>query len=524
MAQTRTDGQGAERASRPRKAKSIHKKWVDFRTGAKALFTDLGIVLQLSIMAFLYAFFAFKFKIFYYVSLGLTALTGAYVFICERDVQSKASWLFLFLVSFGSGFIVYLLADKRICYGYDRARYDKIAARTRMYAGDCGFSYGSEAVRNDCEYVRNSGGYIPYSGTAIKYYSDATPLFEEMLADMERAQNFIFLEYFIVEEGKLLSKLSEVLTQKAREGVEVKFLYDDVGCQGVFKTSSKKVLKEAGVNLRVFQKLATLFGFGLNYRDHRKIVVIDGKCGYTGGCNIADDYVNYNIKNGGKWKDAGLRIEGAAADGLSLAFLRQWELATRESVDYGKYLGKFEKKENSSVVLPYAGGPELDEALCRGVYSNAIAGARSKLYIMTPYLIPDGAMMNQLKAKAKSGVDVRIVLPAVPDYPFIYAVTRSNAERLLKHGVKIHYVKNTFVHGKVVLTENCAVVGSANFDMRSFYIEFDNGIYTDDKGVMAAAEADFLKTFEENPESSGEKQGVFKKIAVAALRVVSPLM
>lgn len=515
---------GAEKSALVRKAKTIHKKWVDFRTGAKALFTDLGIVLQLAIMAFLYAFFAFKFKIFYYVSLGLTALAAVYVFICERDPQSKASWLFLFLVSFGSGYIVYLLADKRICYGYDKGRYDKIAERSKSFTRGFDISDCTEAVKNDCEYMRNSGGYVPYKNTDIKYYSDAAPLFEDMLADMERAQNFIFLEYFIVEEGKLLSKLSEVLTEKSREGVEVKFLYDDVGCQGVFKTSSKKTLKEAGVKLRAFQKLASLFSFGLNYRDHRKIVVIDGKYGYTGGCNIADDYVNYNIKNGGKWKDAGLRIEGAAVDGMSLAFLRQWELSTREYADFGQYLGRYDEKENSSVVLPYAGGPELDEALCRGVYANAVAGARSRLYIMTPYLIPDGGLMNQIKAKAKSGVDVRIVLPAVPDYPFIYAVTRSNAERLKKHGVKIHYVDNTFVHGKVVLTENCAIVGSANFDMRSFYIEFDNGIYTDDKGVMAAAEADFAGAFAENPETPAEKQNIFKRLAVAALRVVSPLM
>lgn len=516
---------GAEiRSSARGQAKSIHKKWVNLRTGAKALFTDLGIVLQLSVMAFIYAFFAFKFRIFYYVSLALTLLTGLYVFICERDVQSKASWLLLLMVSFGSGYIVYFLADKRVCYGYDKARYEKIAARASKYAGEYSLDGCSEAVKNDCEYVRNSGGYIPYRNTDIKYYSDAAPLFEDMIADMERAKEFIFLEYFIVAEGKLLSKLTEVLTKKAEEGVEIKFLYDDVGCQGVFKTSSKNVLKEAGVDLRVFHKLATLFSFGLNYRDHRKIVVIDGKYGYTGGCNIADDYVNYNIKNGGKWKDAGLKIEGEAVDGLSLTFLRQWELASRENVDFGKYMGKSEKTDNSSVVLPYAGGPELDEALCRGVYANAVAGARNRLYIMTPYLIPDGALMNQLKAKAKSGVDVRIVLPAVPDYPFIYAVTRSNAERLKKHGVKIHYVDNTFVHGKVVLTESCAIVGSANFDMRSFYIEFDNGVYTDDKKVMADAEEDFLKTFAENPQTPPDKPNIFKRLIVAALRVVSPLM
>lgn len=515
-------GEGSARAAK--KTKSIHKRWVDVRTGAKALFTDLGIVLQLGVLAFLYAFFAFKFKIFYYISLGLTALAGVYVFVCEKDSQSKASWLFLFLVSFGSGYIIYFLADRRVCYGFDKSRYAKIAARAEKFtpAADIGFS--SEIVKNDCGYIKNAGGYAAYSGTDLKYYSDAAALFGDMIADMENAADYIFLEYFIVCEGDLLKRLSEVLRRKASQGVEIKFLYDDVGSQGIFRTSSKKQLKGAGVNLRAFAPLASLFSFGLNYRDHRKMVIIDGKRGYVGGCNISDDCVNHGIKSGGKWKDAGLRMEGAAVDGLALTFLKQWELATREKTDFARYTGKFEAKENRSAVAPYAGGPELDEPLCRGVYLNAMTGAVKKLYIMTPYLIPDGEMMGQLKAKARSGVDVRIVLPAVPDYPFIYAVTRSNADRLQKAGVKIHYVAGTFSHSKVILTENCAVVGSANLDMRSFFIEFDNGVYTDDRGVMETAEADFAETFARNPERPPEKRSAIERLCAAALRIVSPLM
>lgn len=506
------------------KIKSIHKRWVNFQTGAKALLTDLTIVFQLALLAFLYSFFAFKFKIFLFVSLALTFLSAVHVFICERDAQSKSSWLFLFLISFGCGYIVYFLADKRICYGYNKRRYAKIFERSEKFIRDFSVNEGRDAVTNDCEYIWNMGGYVPYDGTDLKYYNDAAPLFENMLADMENAKQFIFLEYFIVSEGVLLERLIDVLSRKSAEGVEVRFLCDDVGSQGVLKEKTKKRIRAAGIKFKVFEKLFTLFSFGLNFRDHRKIVVIDGKCGYVGGCNIADDCINYRKAKDGHWKDAGMRLEGAAVDGLSLTFLRQWELAVREKSVFENYLNKYTKTQNKSNVVPYAGGPEIEEALCRGVYANAIAGARNKLYIMTPYLIPDGDIFARLKAKAQSGVDVRIVLPSVPDYPFIYMVTRSNAERLQKHGVKIYYVKNTFLHSKVMLTENSLTVGSVNMDMRSFYQEFDNGVYTDDAMAMSAAESDFDEVFAANSESLPVKHNIFVKIATAFLRIVSPLM
>ena len=506
------------------KVKSIHKKWVDFPSAAKALLTDLCIVLQLVLLALLYAFFALKFRIFFYISIGLTALAGMHVFICERDAQSKSSWLFLFLISFGCGYIVYILADKRVCYGYDKRRYAKIYKGSKRYVSAFTVSGNSGTVKNDCEYIYNSGGYATYQGTDLKYFSNASTLFENMLADLENATQFIFFEYFIVSEGALFEKLYDVLSRKAAGGVEVRFLCDDAGSQGVLKAKTKKRISNSGINFKVFQKLFSPFSFGLNYRDHRKIVVIDGKCGYVGGCNIADECVNARPSGGGRWKDAGLRLEGAAVDGLTLTYIRQWELAVHEKTEFGKYLNKFEITQNTHNVVPYAGGPELDEALCRGVYSNIIAGARNKLYIMTPYLIPDGDMFAQLKAKAQSGVDVRIVLPEVPDYPFIYLVTRSNAERLQKYGVKIHYVSNTFLHSKVMLSENCMTVGSVNMDMRAFYLEFDNGVYTDDVQAMSAVESDFKTLFAENSEQPPVKHNIFVNIATAVLRIVSPLM
>lgn len=503
--------------------KCVHKKWVDFPTGLKALATDLFTAAQLAVLAALYAFFAWYFPIFLYVSIGLTVCAAVYVFITERDSQCKASWLFLFIISFGCGYIVYFLADKRVCYGFNRKRYSQIFNRSLPHIGAYELQNASSAVSNDCEYIYKSGGFVPYTGTDIKYFSDARKLFDNLIGRLEEAEDFIFLEYFIVSEGVLLERLIDVLKRKAAQGVEVRFLCDDVGCQGVLTSSTKKRIKAAGIKLKIFEKLFSLFSFGLNYRDHRKIIVIDGKTGYVGGCNIADECTNQRRMEG-LWKDAGVRLDGAAVDGLSLTFLRQWEFSTKEKSDYERYLRKTEITQNTSNVVPYAGGPEIEECLCRGVYSNVISAAREKLYIMTPYLIPDSELFALIKTKAMSGVDVRIVLPSVPDYPFIYRVTRSNAEKLMEYGAKIYFIQGMFVHSKVMLTENCVTVGSVNMDMRAFYQEFDNGIYTDDKSAMADALDDFQKVFAANSQLTMAKHNIFSRFITALLRVVSPLM
>ncbi len=503
--------------------KCVHKKPVDFPTGARAVLTDLSIVLQMSVLAAVYAALAYFVPIFFYISIGLTVLTGIYVLIEERDSQTKASWIILFLLSFGCGYIVYILSSKRVCYGYYKKKYAEIFNRSLVYRGGFFLDEASPAVRRDCGYIYNAGGYVPYTGTDIQYFSNARKLFDNLCARLEEAKEFVFLEYFIVAEGVLLERLIDVLGRKVAEGVTVKFLYDDVGSQGVLTTETKNRIKKAGIEFKVFEPLFSPFYFGLNFRDHRKIIVIDGKTGYVGGCNIADECTNRR-KMEGLWKDAGLRLDGSAVDGLTITFLRQWEFATRRSADFGKYLYRAEKTANTSNVVPFAGGPEIEEPLCRGVYYNLADASHEKLYIMTPYLIPDTDMLALLTAKAKSGCDVRIVLPAVPDYGYIYKVTKFYAERLMSAGAKVYYMHGVFVHSKIMLTENAVTVGSVNMDMRAFYQEFDNGVYTDDKTVMSDIEADFCKVFNANDVQTPARHNVFSNFITTVLRIVSPLM
>lgn len=505
------------------KPKSIHKKWVSPGAALRALFSDFMIVLQLCVLAGVYAYLAYKFRIFWYVSIALTCLTAVYVAIFERDRQSKVSWILLFIASCGCGYIIYFLASKQICYGYNRRKFARISERAENYTDLFRLENASPEVEKDCNYIYESGGYIPYTGTDLKYYSNARALFDNMAARIEKAEKFIFMEFFIVADSVLLDRLISIFRRKSAEGVEIRLLCDDVGCAGMITTTTMKRLKEAGVKVKIFKKLLTVFSFGLNFRDHRKIVVIDGQTGYVGGINVADSYTNEKRMEG-IWKDAGLRLDGAAVDGLTLTFLRQWEFATKEWQNFGVYLNHYERTENTAQVVPYAGGPEIKEALCRGVYHSVISGAKERLYVMTPYFIPDSEMYKQIREKAKAGVDVRLVLPAVPDYPFIYRVTRANAERLIKHGVKVYYARGEFVHSKVMLTENCATVGSINMDMRAFYQEFDNGVYTDDGVTMNEIREDFLRVFAFTNPARRKKWNPFGAIINGVLRIVSPLM
>jgi len=298
-----------------------------------------------------------------------------------------------------------------------------------------------------------------------------------------------------------------------------------MGSHRTLSLKARKKLKKAGIKLKFFNRVVPLFTFALNLRDHRKIVVADGKTAYTGGCNLADEYVNEKRMHG-YWKDAGLKVEGEAVRGLTLTFLRQWEFVTKKAEDYAPYL-ETQPVEGGSVVIPYADGKDYKYDICKGVFANLIAGANRKLYIMTPYFVPDEDTVNMLAQKALSGVDVRIILPDVPDKPYVYRVTVDNAERLLDYGVKVYKMRMAFVHSKVAYSENCAVVGSANVDLRSYYNQFENMVYFNDEAAMKQVENDFEKTISVSEritfETATRKRRLPRAVA-AVLRVFSPLM
>ena len=493
----------------------------NFLGKAEFITACLLLAAQVLFVLALYIFLCVFAPVFFYISLGLTALTGVFIFITDTDGQCKASWLMLMLVSGGCGFLIYILAHKSVCYGGNKSKFDKLYKKSVKFTPPS--VRVSDAIKADCDYLFNAGGFSAYSGTNVKYFDYAKPLFDEMFSRIESAKSFIFIEFFILADGYLLERLLKILKRKLDEGVEVRVLYDGAGSYAPLKPSTKKRMHAMGIELVAFAPLLSPFGFGLNFRDHRKIVVIDGKTGFVCGCNIADECVNLKRAKG-VWKDAGLRLDGSAVDGLTLAFLRQWDFTLKCDGEWDGYLNRFEKIENNSTVVPFAGGPDLTEPICRTAYANMIRGARQRLYIMTPYFNPDGEMLKLIKERALSGVDVRLVLPSIPDWQFLYKVTQANAEKLIASGVKVYFTPRTFLHSKVILSENCCITGSVNIDMRTFYQEFDNAVLTDDNGVMREIEGDFNSVFAVTSPAQQKRRGLINALITSVLKIFSPLM
>lgn len=500
--------------------KRIHKEWVGFGTGLRAVALDLWIAFQLFLLAVAYSLLVHYVPVAFYVCLCLTAITLLRVVIFERDIQSKISWSVLFLLSFGGGFIIYILSRSQVCFAFHKRKYGNICKRVKPYEGGNDLS---DAPKTAVESYLNGNGFRTYRDTEIKYYGNARQALDNMIARVDGAKKFVFIEFFIVADGVFLERLISIFRRKTAEGVKIFMTYDDVGCAGVFSEFVKGSIRDAGVKLKAFHPLFSPFYFGLNYRDHRKIVVVDGQTAYCGGYNLIDDCANQRIMEG-VWKDSGVRVDGAAVDGFSLQFIKQWEFATGEKLDPREYLNNYTPVANAAKVIPYAGGPEMSGYICRGVYHKIISEAREKLFIMTPYLVPDSDTMKLLAKKAAEGVDVRLVLPGVPDYRYIYRITVANADKLIKKGVKVYYSGGEFVHSKVMLTENVAAVGSVNMDMRAFYQEFDNGVVTDDSGAMEQIASDFEWLFGRNEIAAVSKFNAFNAFVTGALRLISPLM
>lgn len=492
----------------------------------KTVIIVLMIALQIGFLITLNVLFSLAFKVYLILSFTLSLLTCVYCLSSQRNGLSKAVWIMLLLLGFSFGFIIYLMSDERIFFHRAKKRYRAVFARTDKYCPEYAASDASEEVENDCRYLYSAGKFAAYKDTAVRYFPSGAQLFDDVLNRLETAEKFVFIEYFIIADGVLLNRVLDVLEPKAQGGVDVRIIYDDMGSHSVLSRKAKKRMKSAGIKLTAYNRLVPRFNVELNFRDHRKMIIVDGKTAYTGGSNLADEYVNEKRMHG-YWKDTGLRMDGAAVDGLSLIFLRQWEYLTKKAEEYEPFFNNFERFENSSVVVPYADGLDFEKPIGKNVYENVICGANRQLWIMTPYFIPDDTITGLLKNKAAAGVDVRIILPAVPDKIFTYAVTRNNAEKLLSCGVKVYCMKHSFVHSKLVLSENCAVVGSINFDLRSFYQQFECGVYTNDSGVLADVENDFENTFvkcQRIDETNGKRAKLYNRIFAGVLQVFAPLM
>ena len=384
------------------------------------------------------------------------------------------------------------------------------------------------AVANQSSYLRHYAGTPVWENTNTVYFPDGLPYWKQLLQDLENAERFIFLEYFILGEGVMWNEILKILEKKAKQGVEVRLIYDDVGSVFKLPKGYEKQMEQRGIRCVAFNKLIPLMTLILNNRDHRKIVVIDGKIGYTGGINLADEYINYETVYG-YWKDAGIRLEGEAVWNFTEMFLQMWNISRHTDKDYSSYRYYFnDEVRGCGYVQPYGDTPFDDETVGENVYLNMIGYAKKYFYAFTPYLVTDNEMCTALKLAAKRGVDVRIVTPGIPDKKSIYWLTQSNYQNLIEAGVKIYQYTPGFIHSKCVLCDDeMAAVGTINFDYRSFYHHFECGVFLYRADAVMELKKDMEDTFAVSEEITMEwckKKFMKMNVIGPVLKLFSPLL
>ena len=341
-----------------------------------------------------------------------------------------------------------------------------------------------------------------YDQTDSQFFASGEEMWQQMLEDLKRAEKFIFLEYYIVDEGLMWDSILEVLEEKAAQGVEVKMLYDDIGCMVTLPGDYTLHLRSKGIDAHKFNKVIPRMTVAYNNRDHRKILVIDGQISYTGGINLADEYINH-IERFGHWKDSGIRIDGPATQAFTRLFLMNWYINRGEISDFDQYHLENQTRSGSGLCIPYGSGPKPIYQMKVGkiVYQNLFNQAEDFVYITTPYLIIDYDLTEDIKNAAMRGVDVRIVTPHIPDKKLIQLVTRGAYPDLLSAGVRIFEYTPGFIHSKqMIVDDRFAAVGTINLDYRSLVHHYENAVLLYKTESIADIRKDFEEIFEQSQE------------------------
>jgi len=390
----------------------------------------------------------------------------------------------------------------------------------------------SKRVAGCASYISNYALYPIWRNTRVSYHPQGENQYADMLTELKKAKKFIFLEYFIIEEGLMWNSILDILKEKASEGVDVRIIYDDMGCLTKNSSHYYKKFREMGIRCMVFNPVIPIISLVMNNRDHRKILVIDGNIAFTGGINMADEYIN-RVKKFGHWKDSGVMLKGDAVWNFTVMFLEMWNSFHPDDEDFTVFRpsnGEGEAFENDGFIQPFSDSPLDGETVSVNVYLDILSQARDYVYIFTPYLALSDELRIALCMAAKRGADVRIVLPGIPDKKIAYRLSRSYYLPLLEAGVRIYEYTPGFIHAKsYVCDDELAVVGTINMDYRSLYLHFECGVFMYESSAVAELREDALKTFDISHEVSIEerRRGPIRRLwgglIDSVLRVFAPM-
>ena len=470
------------------------------RLFGRAFLIILSVLFQIGWFSLFMTILGYRYPVF--AGLVRAVSVGVVLWLVNRRTNPsyKLAWIILILSLPMVGFSVYLLFGRsrlgiKIRGSFEQAdqlsrnlMQEDEAARAKLAARD-------EQINRQSVYLRDFAHFPVYRNTSTEYFSEGEALFHKMTEELEKARHFIFMEYFIIDNGEMWSTILQILEKKAAQGLDVRIIYDDVGCVNTLPAKFYKELRQRGIKCEVFNPFKPVVSVVLNNRDHRKIMVIDGNTGFTGGINLADEYINRKQRFG-HWKDTGIMLKGEAVWNFTVMFLQMWCVITG-SMDELKDADKYripslnpETGTSDGYVQPFSDTPLDQETVGENVYLNIIGRAKKYVYIFTPYLIIDNEMMTALCLAAKSGVDVRIVTPGIPDKRMVFTLTRSYYEQLLDAGVGIYEYVPGFLHAKCCICDDeVAVVGTINLDYRSLYLHFECGVWMyDSRAVLQVKE------------------------------------
>lgn len=509
---------------------------------AKVLFSQKSTIIMLLAAQIAFIVFTF-FKLsehYTYLNIVFTAIALVLtIFILNKpdNPAYKLAWIIPLLAMPLFATVAYFLLVNQ--YGTKKVRY----AHYRKCINTKPFLKQQEKVLNNlriedknvyhlARYVDQRGGYPVYQNSNVKYFKLGEEKFEAMKKELKKASHFIFMEYFIIDQGEMWTEIEQILLQKVSEGVDVRLMYDGMGSQSLLPYRYDKKLREKGIKCRVFNPFRPMLSTIQNNRDHRKILVIDGHTAFTGGVNLADEYINRKERFG-HWKDTAVMVKGDAVWNFTMMFLQMWEITDGEGIatDYDKFRPeRFQPApiKEEGFVMPYGDSPLDNENVGEMVYMNIINSAKDYVYIITPYLILDNEMVTALGYAAKSGVDVRIIVPGISDKWYVKSIGWSYFKDLIEQGVKI-YEYNGFPHAKnFVSDDTTAVVGTINLDYRSLYLHFECAAYMYKVPCVSEIKADFLNIQENNCTQitleTCEKRPLISKLVSAVLRTFAPLL
>ena len=472
-----------------------------------------------------------------YVYGGLTLIGAVIVIYIINERGNPAfnmTWMLLILIFPAFGCLFYIWVKSQLGTRYIGKRLRRLRLDTARYMQqDPGIIESLRESKpsnaNLAHYMQYQLGFPTYQNTSAQYFACGEEKFPVLLEELKKAEKFIFLEYFIVEEGYMWGSILDILKENAAAGVEVRFMYDGMCSISQLPYDYPKQIRKFGIQCKMFSPIRPILSTTQNNRDHRKICVIDGKVGFTGGINLGDEYINRKERFG-YWKDTAVMIKGDAVQSLTMLFLQMWNVSEMKTEDFTGYLTNMAQTVQPELgfMLPYGDSPYDNENVGEEVYVHILNHAKKYVHIMTPYLILDNGMLDTLTRAAKSGIEVCIIMPHIPDKWYAFAVAKTYYRELIEAGVQIYEFTPGFVHAKIFVSDDdTATVGTINLDYRSLYLHFECGVFMYRNPVVYEIEKDFQETLKKCRKvsvSDMKKNGILMRICGRVLRLIAPLM